>query len=214
MSKLATERDDLRACDDDELDNRLINARKELFNLRFQVATGRLDNVARIQHVRRQVARILTIQRDREIEAAEREAAVEASGADEMIFLAEPEEHVGRKEARRRFRRAAAIEHEAELAAAAPAEDETSEDESDDGADVADDLSDDDTDVADDGNEDAVDGEHGAAGDDDTDADDDAEAEGEGAVETTDAAMTGAVSSAEGDAVADGTDDGDSEEAE
>jgi large subunit ribosomal protein L29 len=68
----------LRECDDDELEQRLVNARKELFNLRFQVATGRLDNVARIGLVRREVARVLTVQRDREIAAAEAVAAGEA----------------------------------------------------------------------------------------------------------------------------------------
>ena len=68
MTKLAEE---LRECDDDELDTRLENARRELFNLRFQVATGRLDNVSRIGQVRRQVARILTVVRDREIAEAE-----------------------------------------------------------------------------------------------------------------------------------------------
>jgi large subunit ribosomal protein L29 len=68
MTKLAEE---LRDCDDDELETRLGNARKELFNLRFQVATGRLDNVARIGQVRKQVACILTVRRDREITLAE-----------------------------------------------------------------------------------------------------------------------------------------------
>ncbi|HEV2362518.1 MAG TPA: 50S ribosomal protein L29, partial [Acidimicrobiales bacterium] len=63
--------DELRDCDDDELDVRLTNARKELFNLRFQAATGRLDNVARIGQLRKDVARVLTVQRDREIAAAE-----------------------------------------------------------------------------------------------------------------------------------------------
>jgi large subunit ribosomal protein L29 len=75
MTKLAQE---LRECDEEELENRLLNARKELFNLRFQVATGRLDNVARIGQVRKQVACILTVQRDREITAAE---ALEADTA-------------------------------------------------------------------------------------------------------------------------------------
>jgi large subunit ribosomal protein L29 len=75
MTRLAEE---LRECDDEELDNRLDNARKELFNLRFQVATGRLDNVARIGQVRKQVACILTVLRDREITASE---AVDEDGA-------------------------------------------------------------------------------------------------------------------------------------
>jgi large subunit ribosomal protein L29 len=57
---------ELRELDDDELENRLINARKELFNLRFQAATGRLDNSARTGDVRRDIARMLTVMRARE----------------------------------------------------------------------------------------------------------------------------------------------------
>jgi len=62
---------ELREFDSDELTERLIGARKELFNLRFQSATGRLDNSARISQVKREIARVLTVQRAREIEAAE-----------------------------------------------------------------------------------------------------------------------------------------------
>ena len=46
-------------------------AKKEHFNLRFQHVTGQLDNTARLGQVRRQIARINTILRQREIEAAE-----------------------------------------------------------------------------------------------------------------------------------------------
>jgi len=59
---------ELRELDADELDTRLINARKELFNLRFQAATGRLDNSARTGDVRRDIARMLTVMRGRELE--------------------------------------------------------------------------------------------------------------------------------------------------
>ena len=62
---------ELRELDDDELETRLVNGRKELFNLRFQAATGRLDNSARIGQVRREIARVLTVQRDRELARAE-----------------------------------------------------------------------------------------------------------------------------------------------
>jgi large subunit ribosomal protein L29 len=55
----------------EELEGRLAESRRELFNLRFQLATGQLDNTARIGHVRREVARILTVLRDREIAEAE-----------------------------------------------------------------------------------------------------------------------------------------------
>jgi large subunit ribosomal protein L29 len=57
---------DLRELDDAELAQQLADAEKELFNLRFQLATGRLDNVSRISTVRRQVARLLTLQSERE----------------------------------------------------------------------------------------------------------------------------------------------------
>ncbi|MHB1486443.1 MAG: 50S ribosomal protein L29 [Acidimicrobiales bacterium] len=69
---------ELRELDEDELDNKLTESKQELFNLRFQVVTGQLDNVARIGHVRKDVARIKTILRQREIAAAE---ALYASGA-------------------------------------------------------------------------------------------------------------------------------------
>ncbi len=57
--------------DVEELESRLNETKQELFNLRFQLATGRLDNVARIGQLRRDVARMLTVLRQREIEAAE-----------------------------------------------------------------------------------------------------------------------------------------------
>jgi large subunit ribosomal protein L29 len=62
---------ELRELNDTELEHRLGEAKEELFNLRFQNATGQLDNVARIPQVRRNVARIETLLREREIAAAE-----------------------------------------------------------------------------------------------------------------------------------------------
>jgi large subunit ribosomal protein L29 len=62
---------ELREADETELENRLAEAKQELFNLRFQIVTGQLDNSARLQAVRRDIARILTILREKEIEAAE-----------------------------------------------------------------------------------------------------------------------------------------------
>jgi large subunit ribosomal protein L29 len=61
----------LRALGDAELVDRLDEARSELFNLRFQNATGRLENSARLRDLRKEVARINTLLREREIEAAE-----------------------------------------------------------------------------------------------------------------------------------------------
>jgi large subunit ribosomal protein L29 len=71
---------EFRELDSDELQSRLDNARKELFNLRFQAATGRLDNSARVGAVKREIARALTVQREREIEQAE---ALAATGRNE-----------------------------------------------------------------------------------------------------------------------------------
>ena len=71
MSKAA----ELRELNDDELETRLAEANQELFNLRFQHVTGQLDNYARIGQVRRELARITTLLREREIAAAEAEEA-------------------------------------------------------------------------------------------------------------------------------------------
>ena len=65
---------ELRELADDELVEQLEENREELFNLRFQVVTGQLDNPRRISDVKREIARILTVQRERSI-AAERAAA-------------------------------------------------------------------------------------------------------------------------------------------
>jgi large subunit ribosomal protein L29 len=62
---------ELRELDDEELEGRLTEYRRELLNLRFQLATGQLDNVVRLGVVRKDVARVLTILRDREIALAE-----------------------------------------------------------------------------------------------------------------------------------------------
>ena len=70
---------ELRDMVDEELLNRLADAKQELFNLRFQHVTGQLDNYARLGDMKKEVARINTILRDREIAAAE--AMEESSGA-------------------------------------------------------------------------------------------------------------------------------------
>ncbi len=63
---------------DAELVSMLNDAKKELFNLRFQLATGQLDNTARISVVKREVARAKTEMRSREIAAAENLAQASA----------------------------------------------------------------------------------------------------------------------------------------
>ena len=62
---------ELEALDDTELEQRLAEAKHELFNLRFKVVTGQFDNTSRLGYLKKDVARINTILRHREIEAAE-----------------------------------------------------------------------------------------------------------------------------------------------
>lgn len=62
---------ELRELNDAELANRLREFKEELFNLRFQNATGQLDNTSRVSQVRKDIARCETLLRGREIEAAE-----------------------------------------------------------------------------------------------------------------------------------------------
>jgi len=58
---------EFRELHDDELETRLREAKEELFNLRFQMATGQLDNNRRLRAVRHEIARIYTILREREL---------------------------------------------------------------------------------------------------------------------------------------------------
>ena len=74
---MASKAAELRELNDTELEHRLGEAKEELFNLRFQNATGQLDNISRIPEVRRQIARIETLLREREIAAAEQLEAQE-----------------------------------------------------------------------------------------------------------------------------------------
>jgi large subunit ribosomal protein L29 len=66
---------ELRDLSDDELQTRLTETREELFNLRFQNATGQLDNYKRVGQLRKDVARI---------ETAIRERQLQSSGAEEL----------------------------------------------------------------------------------------------------------------------------------
>lgn len=55
----------------EDLQTKLKDARAELFNLRFQMATGQLENTARVKQVKKDIARIQTEMRDRELKAAQ-----------------------------------------------------------------------------------------------------------------------------------------------
>jgi large subunit ribosomal protein L29 len=56
----------LREMNNEELAHHLVEVREELFSLRFQLAMGKQDNSARMGHVRREVARVLTLQHERQ----------------------------------------------------------------------------------------------------------------------------------------------------
>ena len=56
---------DVRSKSDDELKEELLNLRKESFNLRFQAASGQLENTAQVKLVRRDIARIKTVLHER-----------------------------------------------------------------------------------------------------------------------------------------------------
>jgi len=83
---------ELRELPDEQLVERLESHKEELFNLRFQLATGQLDNPMRIKDVRHDVSRILTVLRERQPEQEVEELA-QAEG---------PEQETGKRSRRRR----------------------------------------------------------------------------------------------------------------
>jgi large subunit ribosomal protein L29 len=70
---------ELREFSDEELVSQLREAKQELFNLRFQSATGQLDNNARLRTVRHRIARIYTVMRERELNLSQAPGEAEAS---------------------------------------------------------------------------------------------------------------------------------------
>jgi len=61
---------DIRAMSEDQLKDQLVALKKEQFNLRFQRATGQLENTARMRQIRRDIARIQTIARQQPAQAS------------------------------------------------------------------------------------------------------------------------------------------------
>jgi len=59
--------DELKELTDEELNQKLLEAKKNLFNLRFQLATGQLDNYARIKAAKRDIARVYTVKKQKEL---------------------------------------------------------------------------------------------------------------------------------------------------
>ncbi len=94
--------------DTEELERQLSETRRELFNLRFQLATGQLDNFSRINHVRKDVARMMTELRIREIGEAEGLALDDLPGHRAAARRRTVDEALGRDKTTASERRAAA----------------------------------------------------------------------------------------------------------
>ena len=71
----------LRSLEDDELVTKLREAKEELFNLRFQAATGQLESHGRLHAVRREIARIYTVMRERELGITEDPSTTQVTDA-------------------------------------------------------------------------------------------------------------------------------------
>jgi large subunit ribosomal protein L29 len=109
---------EFRELPDDELLSRLESQKEELFNLRFQAATGQLDNPMRIKHVRHDIARILTVLRGRQSE----EEMLQAIAAADRQSLEERREAIASGELKGRSLTEMAEEQTIEDEAAAGAE--------------------------------------------------------------------------------------------
>jgi len=133
---------DLAMLDGDELAARLGESRRELFNLRFQLATGQLDNPARIGQVRREVARMLTVLRGREILEAEGAYVAPTAAEHEAARAKLAAEDAEREE--KTAARAKALEAEAEAEEFGVHDDEVHDHDHDHGDDEFDDEYDDD----------------------------------------------------------------------
>ena len=86
---MASKTAELRELTDDQLIERAESAKEELFNLRFQLATGQLDDSSSIKKIRHEIARIATLMRQRDIAAA-RVAAMDAEPEAPRTDDAEP----------------------------------------------------------------------------------------------------------------------------
>ena len=67
---------EIRALSAAEMDEKVVSLKEELFNLRFQHATGQLENPMRIREVKKTIARIKTVQREAELKAQAKEASI------------------------------------------------------------------------------------------------------------------------------------------
>jgi large subunit ribosomal protein L29 len=72
---------EIREMTGEELGEALLEAKEEKFNLRFQLATNQLDNTARIGEVKKDIARVLTVMRERELATVSADVAVDEESA-------------------------------------------------------------------------------------------------------------------------------------
>ena len=77
----ATTAGELRNVDTEDLVTRLREAKEELFNLRFQAATGQLESHGRLRAVKKDIARIYTVMRERELGITDDPSTTEVAGA-------------------------------------------------------------------------------------------------------------------------------------
>ena len=128
--------------DTEELERQLGETRRELFNLRFQLATGQLDNFSRINHVRKDIARMLTELRNREIAEAEGLAVEQLPAHQAAARRRSEDKALGRSETTASERRAAAraevVESATDEAEATVDQDESTADEDGDDGTAAD----------------------------------------------------------------------------
>ena len=128
--------------DIEELERQLGETRRELFNLRFQLATGQLDNFSRINHVRKDIARMLTELRNREIAEAEGLAVEQLPAHQAAARRRSEDKALGRSETTASERRAAAraevVESATDDAGATVDQDESAADEDGDDGTAAD----------------------------------------------------------------------------
>lgn len=61
----------LRELSSEELDKKLVEAKQNLFNLRFQLAIGKLENVAKVKEIKKEIARILTVKYEKKREVVD-----------------------------------------------------------------------------------------------------------------------------------------------
>ena len=81
---------DARAMTVDQLDDEVLKLKKEQFNLRFQRATGQLENTARVREVRRDIARMITIARQKRSGEAPKAKAAAAATAERVAVKRTP----------------------------------------------------------------------------------------------------------------------------